>query len=102
MSMGKYKAKWSVKGGLSCEMIIFMRLAFLLLPQVECHIPRTQCAVHDPVSILHKYYQPGDLLIPAVISQIYITSAAITFQKHPSGEEVEEFMYGFVYFCKIK
>ncbi|XP_060138224.1 vomeronasal type-2 receptor 26-like [Zootoca vivipara] len=68
-------------------MLVFRLLVLLLLVQGMCnflHIP--QCSIREPVPILHKYYQSGDLIIAGIISQIYIFSETLSFQKHPSQE----------------
>ncbi|XP_033024200.1 vomeronasal type-2 receptor 26-like [Lacerta agilis] len=54
------------------------------------HIP--QCSIREPVPILHKYYQSGDLIIAGIISQIYIFSDTLTFEKHPSQEFSDDHM----------
>ncbi|XP_053216170.1 vomeronasal type-2 receptor 26-like [Podarcis raffonei] len=46
----------------------------------------------EPVPVLHKYYQSGDLIIAGIISQIYIFSDTLTFEKHPSQEFSDDHM----------
>ncbi|XP_025029841.1 LOW QUALITY PROTEIN: vomeronasal type-2 receptor 26-like [Python bivittatus] len=43
-----------------------------------------QCSIRDPIPILHKYYEPGDLIIGGIMSQIYVFSDAMNFDEHPS------------------
>nr|XP_028566595.1 vomeronasal type-2 receptor 26-like [Podarcis muralis] len=45
-----------------------------------------QCSINEPVPIIHKYYQSGDLIIAGIISQIYISSSTISFEQHPALE----------------
>ncbi|XP_033026324.1 vomeronasal type-2 receptor 26-like [Lacerta agilis] len=68
-------------------MVVFRLLVLLLLVQGVCtflHIP--QCSIREPIPILHKYYHSGDLIIAGIISQIYIFSDTLSFEKHPSQE----------------
>ncbi|XP_054850242.1 vomeronasal type-2 receptor 26-like [Eublepharis macularius] len=67
-------------------MVAFLALVLALLSQVACKVSVTKCTISEPVPILHKYYQSGDLIITGIISQIYIFSKNITFEKPPSSE----------------
>ncbi|XP_077776766.1 vomeronasal type-2 receptor 26-like [Podarcis muralis] len=60
-------------------MLLFGVVIFLLLS-------RGICSINEPVPIIHKYYQSGDLIIAGIISQIYISSSTITFEQHPAQE----------------
>ncbi|XP_062993094.1 vomeronasal type-2 receptor 26-like [Elgaria multicarinata webbii] len=62
----------------------------VVLPQVLCKVPRAKCTISEPLPILHKYYQPGDFITGGIISQIYMFSAPITFEKQPSQERFED------------
>ncbi|KAM6449109.1 vomeronasal type-2 receptor 26-like [Liasis olivaceus] len=44
------------------------------------------CIVGDPVPILHKYYQSGDVIVAGILSQIYIFSNTINFHEKPSTD----------------
>ncbi|XP_061447411.1 vomeronasal type-2 receptor 26-like [Rhineura floridana] len=48
--------------------------------------------IREPLPILHKYYQSGDLIIAGIISQIYIFSSTLNFEKHPSEELSDDHM----------
>ncbi|XP_060112631.1 vomeronasal type-2 receptor 26-like [Heteronotia binoei] len=74
-------------------MLVFVRLLLMLMPQALSKVPLYNCMPSDSLSILHKYYHLGDLIIGGIISQIYITSEVKTFTKHPHQEEVEELDY---------
>ncbi|XP_062993102.1 vomeronasal type-2 receptor 26-like [Elgaria multicarinata webbii] len=65
-------------------MVIFVVL--LLLPLMLGKYPSLQCSIRDLVPTLHKYYQSGDLIIGGIMSQVFIFSNTITFEKHPSLE----------------
>ncbi|XP_066486762.1 vomeronasal type-2 receptor 26-like [Tiliqua scincoides] len=67
-------------------MIVFLVSVFVMLPQIVCEVPIAKCAIGNPLAILHKYFQAGDLVFAGILSQIYIFSDEITFVKHPSQE----------------
>ncbi|XP_061447414.1 vomeronasal type-2 receptor 26-like [Rhineura floridana] len=73
-------------------MVLFMVLAILLLPHSVCNAHVDNCAAGDPLAIDHKYYQPGDFIVAAIISHIFIASELITFTRHPSEELIDELM----------
>nr|XP_028560540.1 vomeronasal type-2 receptor 26-like [Podarcis muralis] len=49
-------------------------------------IPNTKCSICSPLPFLHKYYQPGDLIVAGIMSQISIFFNAIDFDKCPSND----------------
>ncbi|XP_062993098.1 vomeronasal type-2 receptor 26-like [Elgaria multicarinata webbii] len=63
-----------------------------LLPQVISKRRSIHCSIGHPVPILHQYYQSGDLIIAGIMSQLFIFSNAITFEKHPSLELSDDHM----------
>ncbi|XP_053225708.1 vomeronasal type-2 receptor 26-like [Podarcis raffonei] len=67
-------------------MVGFVLWLPVLLPQVTCKIPNIECSISNPLPILHKYYQPGDLIIAGIMSQIYIFFNSIDFRKCPSSD----------------
>lgn len=74
--------------------MVTVLLVLFILPQVVSKLPTAKCTTSDPLPILHKAYQAGNLRIAAVISQIFIFPDAITFTKHPSQEPPDtEIMY---------
>ncbi|XP_060110724.1 vomeronasal type-2 receptor 26-like [Heteronotia binoei] len=50
-------------------------------------------ATSDPLPILHQYYQPGEYIMAAILSQIYMWSKEITFEKRPSIEIFDDIIY---------
>ncbi|KAM6451834.1 vomeronasal type-2 receptor 26-like [Liasis olivaceus] len=65
-------------------------MAIGALPHASSTVSIAQCPVGDPLSILHKYYQPGDSIIAGIFFQIYIFSSPISFQKQPSEERFDD------------
>lgn len=74
------------------RMNIFQLLLLVQLSDGVCSIPLVNCRSGKPVPLVHKYYQPGDLIIAGIISQIFTISDQITFRRHPSEELVDELM----------
>ncbi|XP_066486727.1 vomeronasal type-2 receptor 26-like [Tiliqua scincoides] len=71
--------------------VVFVMLA--LVPRVVCTNPLAECAINDPLPVLHQYYHSGDLIIAGILSQIFIFSNAITFEKYPSEELNDELFH---------
>uniref|UniRef100_A0ABM5GQ75 Vomeronasal type-2 receptor 26-like n=1 Tax=Pogona vitticeps TaxID=103695 RepID=A0ABM5GQ75_9SAUR len=66
--------------------MVFVVLLFLFWPQVTCQIPIAKCTISDPLPILYKHHQSGDIIIGAIMSQIYVFSALVTFTNRPSPD----------------
>ncbi|KAF7234753.1 hypothetical protein EYD10_18296 [Varanus komodoensis] len=56
-----------------------------------CQIRDAKCQISEPLPILHKHYQAGDLMIGGILSQIIVFSNLITFTKRPSLDLFDEF-----------
>nr|XP_056720627.1 vomeronasal type-2 receptor 26-like [Euleptes europaea] len=74
-------------------MVVFSALVLVFLPQLACKVPPAKCSMGDPIPIFHKAFQSGDLLFAGIISQIYIFSDLITFERHPSQELIDDIIY---------
>ncbi|XP_062993096.1 vomeronasal type-2 receptor 26-like [Elgaria multicarinata webbii] len=86
-------------------MLLLMVSPFMLLPLVSYNAPIDECVASDRLHIVHKYYQPGDLIIGGVISQIYTFSRLITFKERPSDALFDELVYflaSWTYLASIK
>ncbi|XP_026579753.1 vomeronasal type-2 receptor 26-like [Pseudonaja textilis] len=46
-------------------------------------------SLSSPLPVIHKYYQSGDLIIAAIIYQVFFLSNEITFQSLPSHEVLD-------------
>ncbi|XP_015265215.1 PREDICTED: vomeronasal type-2 receptor 26-like [Gekko japonicus] len=55
----------------------------LLLLFVECRVNGMKCPETDPLPVPHEWYQPGDLLIGGITSQIIYTFHRVPFTDHP-------------------
>ncbi|XP_015266851.1 PREDICTED: vomeronasal type-2 receptor 26-like [Gekko japonicus] len=74
-------------------MIVSLVLVLVLLLQAACRVPICKCTTCKTLSVLHKYYHPGDFIIAGIISQISMTSEEITFAKYPFQELFDELNY---------
>lgn len=72
--------------------IVFLVVLVVTMPQAVHKVPDINCNVIDPLPILHKYAQPGDMTIASIISQVYTFSSPILFDRHPSSELQDEVM----------
>ncbi|KAG8140777.1 hypothetical protein E2320_003430 [Naja naja] len=68
----------------SCKLMKLSVLVLMLLFRAVSEILNMNCIVGDPVPILHKYYQPGEVIVAGILSQIYIFSNTIHFHEKPS------------------
>ncbi|XP_039180272.1 vomeronasal type-2 receptor 116-like [Crotalus tigris] len=57
------------------------------------NFPIHSCKLRDPLPIVHKYYQSGDIIIAAIIYQVFFLSNEITFQSVPSYDVLDQYLY---------
>ncbi|XP_028560689.2 vomeronasal type-2 receptor 26-like [Podarcis muralis] len=72
-----------------CHQMLFVVVVVVLLlqlPHMACKAEATKCPVNDPVSLPHEWYQPGNLIIGGVASQIMYLFPQLSFHNHPSQE----------------
>ncbi|XP_054850396.1 vomeronasal type-2 receptor 26-like [Eublepharis macularius] len=62
------------------------QLFLLLLPPVSCKAETTKCPMKDPLPVPHEWYQPGDVLVGGIVSQICYHLHEIDFSGHPAQE----------------
>ncbi|XP_058038442.1 vomeronasal type-2 receptor 26-like [Ahaetulla prasina] len=77
---------------LSDKVVVFVALmiAIQALLHAPHKVPDAKCPVGEPLSILHKYYQPGHFIIAGIFSQIYIFSSPISYEMPPSEESLDD------------
>ncbi|ETE60992.1 hypothetical protein L345_13260, partial [Ophiophagus hannah] len=69
----------------SFKMEMFLASILVILVHKEASSsPPVKCPISLPLSVLHKYYHPGDFIIGAIFSQIYVLSIPATFERNPS------------------
>lgn len=79
---------------MNCFIICGVSATFLaiLWPQVICNISHSKCSTADPLPILHKQYQAGDINIAGIISQIHLFYMMMDFKKSPSSDLFEDIL----------
>ncbi|KAK9397869.1 type-2 vomeronasal receptor [Crotalus adamanteus] len=75
------------------ELVIFRTLILFFSPNIILISPGSNCKLSSPLPIVHKYYQPGDLIIAAIIYQVFFLSNEITFQSLPSREVLDQYLF---------
>ncbi|XP_039180251.1 vomeronasal type-2 receptor 26-like [Crotalus tigris] len=68
-------------------MVMFMASVLVILVfEVAYNSHPVKCPTSLPLAILHKDYHPGDFIIGAILSQIYVFSPSATFERNPSSD----------------
>ncbi|XP_058038443.1 vomeronasal type-2 receptor 26-like [Ahaetulla prasina] len=65
-------------------------LLSMLCPQGMCQLSHSKCSTADPLPILHKQYQSGDIHFASIISQIFLFYMMMDFKTPPSTNLFEE------------
>ncbi|KAG8140781.1 hypothetical protein E2320_003434, partial [Naja naja] len=55
-----------------------------------CNFIPNKCGIEDPLPILHKQYQPGDINVAGIISQIFLFYMMMDFKTSSSTDLFEE------------
>ncbi|KAK9397347.1 type-2 vomeronasal receptor [Crotalus adamanteus] len=72
---------------------------FMVLPHSVCKLQfihpdtktySTKCSVSEPLPILHEFYQPGDLVIGEITSQVFYLRFPTNFDEKPSPMLIHE------------
>ncbi|KAK9397857.1 type-2 vomeronasal receptor [Crotalus adamanteus] len=62
----------------------------MLWPQVIGNISHSKCSITEPLPILHKQYQSGNINIAGIISQLYLFHMMMDFKTAPSSDLFED------------
>ncbi|XP_060110835.1 vomeronasal type-2 receptor 26-like [Heteronotia binoei] len=90
---------------ISNQMMFSVILKLVLVPLTISKFPLFKCPMRKPLAILHKYYKSGDLILAGIMSQIFIDTSPVTFQKYPSEElsdELIHFIAGWTYLASLE
>ncbi|XP_058038508.1 vomeronasal type-2 receptor 26-like [Ahaetulla prasina] len=60
------------------------------MPRTVSGVPSLMCHIRYPLPISHRYYQPGDLSIAGIISQVFTFSNPVTYNQYPSHNLLDE------------
>ncbi|XP_062992791.1 vomeronasal type-2 receptor 26-like [Elgaria multicarinata webbii] len=58
--------------------------------QIECEAHTSMCSKRDPLNIPHEYYQPGDLSIGGITSQLFALFEPMSFVADPKTKLMDE------------
>lgn len=73
-------------------LVFKMKLVFFLaVCPTLCKMSECICTL-DPLQILHKYYQPGNLIVGEITSQLFSMFESMSFEEHPNKKLIEESM----------
>lgn len=72
-------------------MVVASILVILVFEEVYSSLPG-KCPISLPLAVLHKVYHPGDFIIGAILSQIYVFPTPATFEKNPSFDVFDNVM----------
>uniref|UniRef100_A0A670ZIS9 G-protein coupled receptors family 3 profile domain-containing protein n=1 Tax=Pseudonaja textilis TaxID=8673 RepID=A0A670ZIS9_PSETE len=65
-------------------MSLTLLVCLLLLPQTDCVISPAVCGIPESLKVHYQYFQPGDVIIGGIISQLFSVSEGIDFRSHPT------------------
>ncbi|XP_077169312.1 vomeronasal type-2 receptor 26-like [Paroedura picta] len=73
------------------EMLLLLMLLLVLPCHIVCPMSSINCSIYDdPFPIPHYFYQPGDLLIGGIASQVTYFNNPPSFLEHPSRMVLDE------------
>lgn len=90
-------APW--KGNPLFRMVLSLVLLLVQLPYIGCEYrsahPRMKsnlmkCRVHDPSSLLHEFYHPGNLIVGGITCQSFFKGYSENFKKSPTTVLIKE------------
>ncbi|XP_039180252.1 vomeronasal type-2 receptor 26-like [Crotalus tigris] len=68
-------------------MVMFMASVLVILVfEAAYNSHPVKCPISLPLAFLHKDYHPGDFIIGAILSQIYVFPPSATFERNPSSD----------------
>nr|XP_056719665.1 vomeronasal type-2 receptor 26-like [Euleptes europaea] len=67
-----------------CYQMVVLVVLLLLLPHMACEGDAEKCPTNDPLPVPHEWYQPGDLIIGGMTSQVLYVFHKPSFEEHPS------------------
>ncbi|XP_061447707.1 vomeronasal type-2 receptor 26-like [Rhineura floridana] len=66
-------------------------LLLILLGHTVCKTHSINCSIHDdPLPIPHEFYQPGELLIGEIVSQVFFLYNLLSFKEQPAQIVIDE------------
>ncbi|KAK9397921.1 type-2 vomeronasal receptor [Crotalus adamanteus] len=59
-------------------------VCLLLLPPTDCVLSPAVCTIPESLNVQYQYFQPGDVIIGGIISQLFSFSEGTDFSSHPT------------------
>ncbi|KAG6466747.1 type-2 vomeronasal receptor [Crotalus adamanteus] len=59
-------------------------VCLLLLPPTDCVLSPAVCTIPESLKVQYQYFQPGDVIIGGIISQLFSFSEGTDFSSHPT------------------
>ncbi|XP_061447710.1 vomeronasal type-2 receptor 26-like [Rhineura floridana] len=79
------------RGGFINRIILVTVLLLILLGHTVCKTHSINCSIHDdPLPIPHEFYQPGELLIGEIVSQVFFLYNLLSFKEQPTQIVIDE------------
>lgn len=79
------------KGSFNTRMVLIVVLLIVLLRHTVCKTDRMNCTVYDdPLPIPHEFYQPGDILIGGMSSQVFCFYNPLDFMEKPAEMLIDD------------
>nr|XP_028560316.1 vomeronasal type-2 receptor 26-like [Podarcis muralis] len=73
------------------RMLVGTVLLLTLLPQIACKKSFINCTIYDdPLPLPHQFYQPGNMIIGAIASQVFYFHDSPTFIEQPTQALIDE------------
>ncbi|XP_053216020.1 vomeronasal type-2 receptor 26-like [Podarcis raffonei] len=72
-------------------MLVVLLLQLVLLSHIVCKTHSINCSIFDdPLPIPHNFYQPGDLIIGGIVSQVFFNYNNLSFKEEPKQILIDE------------
>lgn len=73
------------------RIVLVMVFLLLLLCHTVCKTHSINCSIFDdPLPIPHNFYQPGDLVIGGIVSQVFFLYSNLSFTEQPTQIMIDE------------
>ncbi|XP_053216026.1 vomeronasal type-2 receptor 26-like [Podarcis raffonei] len=83
-----------LKGRFTNRILLVVMLLLILLCHTVCKMHSINCSIHDdPLPIPHEFYQPGDIVIGEIVSQVFYLYNILSFMEQPTQIMIDEPIY---------
>ncbi|XP_015267825.1 PREDICTED: vomeronasal type-2 receptor 26-like [Gekko japonicus] len=79
------------KGSFNIRLVLIVVLLIVLLRHTVCKTDDVNCTIYDdPLPIPHEFYQPGNLLIGGMVSQVFCFYNTLNFMEQPAEMVIDD------------